>query len=167
MKPLSEITAGTELSLVLLKPDAVERDIALHVLHRIEREAQGVIRATRTLLLTRDQLAEHYAHIVHLPCFPSIVRYMTRTPVLAAVMQGGCGVIGRIRTVLGATDPAKAAPDTIRGLFGHSDGDVQENVAHASGSMEEALSEIRRFFTREQLLRDAPDLVAWVFPDGK
>lgn len=155
--------AGREYSLVLMKPDAVEADIALHVLHRIASEVRGQIRATRIFHLTPAILREHYAHVVDLGCYPRIERFMLRSDVLAAIIEGAAGTILNIRKVLGATDPREAAPGTIRHRYGRVEGEENYNVAHASDSQQSAFAEIRRFFTQEQIRMEVPEIADRVF----
>jgi nucleoside-diphosphate kinase len=130
-----------ETSLILFKPDAIEKNIVGSVLARFQAEGFQ-IRAMKMMRLDDEILREHYAHIAHLPFFPNIVQFMSRTPVIALVLEGE-NAVSRIRELLGPTDSKAAAPGTIRGDFGE---DKMINVCHASDSTEAAAAEIKRFF---------------------
>jgi nucleoside-diphosphate kinase len=150
-----------EYSLVILKPDAVEQDVCLHVLHHILhhlKDLHGKIRATRVLKLSPQLLRDHYAHIANEPFFPRIEKFMLESEVWAAVFEGQTGTIQRIRDMLGATDPRKAAFGTIRARFGEVRGEEIRNVAHASDSQQAADAEIRRFFTAEEIRNAIPEI---------
>ncbi len=130
-----------ETTLILFKPDAIEKRIVGTVLQRFE-EAGFSIRGTRMLQLTRELLDEHYAHIADKPFFPEIVEFMSKTPVIALALAGD-DAINRVRDLLGPTDSTKAPAGTIRGDFGET---VMMNICHASDSPEAAAAEIKRFF---------------------
>jgi len=130
-----------ETTLILFKPDAIEKKIVGTVLQRFEA-AGFAIRGLRVLQLTPDLLNEHYAHIADKPFFPEIVNFMSKTPVIALALAGD-NVIARVRDLLGPTDSRKAEKGTIRGDFGE---DVMVNVCHASDGPEAAAAELKRFF---------------------
>lgn len=160
---LSVPTPGNEFSLVLIKPDAVEAGIARAVLDRITSGVCGAIRAERIFCMTPELLQEHYSHLVRHTCFPGLQRFMLSGPVLATIIEGAGGTIQRIRDLLGATDPREAAPGTIRQEYGCIVNEEKHNVAHASDSQEAAFTEIRRFFTAEQICRDVPEIVGLLY----
>lgn len=130
-----------ETTLILFKPDAVEKNLTGKVLARFE-EAGFTIRGIRMMQLDDAVLREHYAHIADKPFFPEIVAFMSRTPVIALALQGE-DAVSRVRDLLGPTNSKNAAPGTIRGDFGE---DMMVNVCHASDSTEAAAAELRRFF---------------------
>ncbi len=130
-----------ETTLILFKPDAIEKNLTGKVLARFE-DAGLVIRAIKMMRLDDAVLREHYSHIADKPFFPEIVNFMSKTPVIALALQGD-DVINRVRDLLGPTNSKAAAPGTIRGDFGE---DVMVNVCHASDSAEAANAEIKRFF---------------------
>lgn len=130
-----------ETTLILFKPDAIEKRLTGKVLARFEA-AGFVIRGIRMMKLDDAVLREHYAHIADKPFFPEIVAFMSRTPVIALALQGD-DAISRVRDLLGPTNSKNAAPGTIRGDFGE---DMMINVCHASDSSEAATEELRRFF---------------------
>ena len=134
-----------ETTLILFKPDAIEKNLTGKVLARFE-DAGFVIRAIKMMKLDDAVLREHYSHIADKPFFPEIVKFMSKTPVIALALQGE-DVINKVRDLLGPTDSMVAAPGTIRGDFGFKDADAKmRNVCHASDSPEAAAAEIKRFF---------------------
>ena len=137
---------STETSLVLFKPDAVAKQLVGPVLARFQ--AAGFhLRGIKMMQLDEAILHEHYAHLTHLPFFPSIVEFMRQAPVVAVALEGENAIAG-IRDLLGPTDSKAAAPGTIRGDFGE---DKMVNVCHASDAVEAAALELRRFFKEGEL----------------
>ena len=135
-----------EKSLVLIKPDAVERNLSGAIISRFE--SQGLKMVALKMLQMDKALAErHYDVHKDKPFFAGLVRYITSGPIVAAVFEGD-GAVERIRKIMGATDPARAEEDTIRKDFGL---DVERNSTHGSDSVENAEKEIRLFFSREEI----------------
>lgn len=130
-----------ETTLILFKPDAIEKNLTGKVLARFE-DTGFVIRGIKMMKLDDAVLREHYSHIADKPFFPEIVKFMSKTPVIALALQGD-DVINKVRDLLGPTDSKAAAPGTIRGDLGE---DVMVNVCHASDSPEAAAAELKRFF---------------------
>ncbi len=110
------------------------------IIDRLER-AGLAITGCRMFTLDQRTLAEHYAHIVEKPFYPEVEEFMHSGPVLALAVAGD-GAVANVRTLAGVTDPAKAAPGTIRADFGT---DVMVNAIHASDSVEAAEAELARF----------------------
>ncbi|MBT3637784.1 MAG: nucleoside-diphosphate kinase [Opitutae bacterium] len=133
-------------TLILLKPDCLDKQIAGQVISRFEEKDYSII-ASKMIHLDEQLLLEHYAHVADLPFFPEIAGFMSSRPVLALVLEGE-DVIKGIRDLLGPTDSTTAPPGTIRGDLGT---DRMKNVAHASDSPESALIEINRFFEADQI----------------
>lgn len=133
-------------TLILLKPDAVEKRFAGKVISRFE-EAGFRIRGCKMIQLHPDLLREHYAHIADKPFYPEVEKFMGSVPVIALVIEGD-DIVAKVRDMLGVTDSRKAAPGTLRAEFGV---DQMVNVAHASDSLETAEKEVARFFTKEEL----------------
>ena len=133
-------------TLILLKPDAVEKKICGKVIARFE-DAGLTIRGCKMLHLKPQILRDHYAHIADKPFYPDVEAFMGSKPVIALVLEGD-DVIGKVRDMLGVTDSKKAAPGTLRNEFGV---DMMVNVAHASDSLEAADKEIHRFFSEEEI----------------
>jgi nucleoside-diphosphate kinase len=139
-----------ETTLILFKPDAVEKKIVGTVLARYE--AAGFrVRGIKMLALTDEVLAEHYSHIADKPFFPGVRDFMQESPVIALALEGE-DVISKVRDLLGPTDSTQAAAGTIRGDFGFKDSDAKmRNVCHASDSVEAAQAELKRFFKEGEL----------------
>jgi len=134
-----------ETTLILFKPDAVEKNLTGEVLSRFLKEGFA-IRGIKMLALSDEVLAEHYSHIADKPFFPSVRGFMQETPVIALALEGE-NVISRVRDLLGPTDSTQAPAGTIRGDFGFKDSESKmRNVCHASDSPEAAEAEIKRFF---------------------
>ena len=135
-----------ERSLVLIKPDAMERGLAGAIIGRLQGEGLKLV-ALRMLHMDRALAERHYAVHRDKPFFKDLVDYIISTPIVAAVFEGR-GVVERIRELMGATDPARAAAGTIRKDFGL---DVQRNSTHASDSPENAVKEISLFFNESEI----------------
>jgi nucleoside-diphosphate kinase len=135
-----------EKSLVLIKPDAMERGLATGILSRIESSGLKLV-ALRMLHMDRTLAERHYAIHRDKPFFKDLVDYIISTPIVAAVFEGE-DAIERIRKLMGTTDPAKAEDGTIRQEFGV---DIQRNSTHASDSPENAVKEIEIFFSRNEI----------------
>ena len=135
-----------ERSLVLIKPDAMQRGLAGTIISRLEEEGLKLV-ALKMLHMDRALAERHYAVHRGKPFFEGLVDYITSTPIVAVVFEGE-GAVELIRKVMGATDPAKAEEGTIRRDFGL---DVQRNSTHASDSAETAEKEIRLFFNEDEI----------------
>jgi nucleoside-diphosphate kinase len=135
-----------ERSLLLIKPDAMERGLAGIIIGRLQGEGLNLI-ALRMLHMDKALAERHYAVHKEKPFFKGLVAYITSTPIIAAVFEGE-GAVEKIRQLMGATDPAKAAPGTIRKEYGL---DVQRNATHASDSPENAEKEIALFFKKNEI----------------
>jgi nucleoside-diphosphate kinase len=130
-----------EQSLIILKPDCMQRKLVGQVISRFENAGLRIA-ACKIVSLDDKLLREHYAHLTHLPFFPEITEFMGSTPVLVIILEGE-NAVERVRNLLGPTDSQKAPAGTIRGDFGS---DKMRNIAHASDSKEAATQEIARFF---------------------
>ncbi len=135
-----------ERSLVLIKPDAMERGLAGAIISRLQGEGLKLT-AVKMLHMDKALAGRHYAIHKDKPFFKDLVEYITSTPIVATVFQGE-GAIERIRKIMGSTDPAKASLGTIRQKYGQ---DVQRNSTHASDSVENAEKEIALFFTKKEI----------------
>jgi nucleoside-diphosphate kinase len=132
---------AAEQTLVLLKPDAMGRGLAGEILARFE--ARGLqIRAARLVAVDHDLAGRHYEEHTEKPFFGELVEFITSAPTLALVLEGE-GAIATVRTTMGATDPANAAPGTVRGDLALS---MPDNLVHGSDSPESALREIELWF---------------------
>lgn len=128
-------------TVILLKPDCIEKGLAGEVISRFER-AGLKIKACRMMRLSDDLLKEHYSHLADKPFFPEIVKFMQSSPVIALVLEGE-NAVNRVRDLLGPTDSKAAPKGSIRGDLGT---DKMRNIAHASDSDETAAAELKRFF---------------------
>lgn len=131
----------TEQTLVIIKPDGVRHNLIGRILQRFE-DRRLVISHMRLDTMTEELARKHYAHLQDRPFFQEILDYMTSGPVVYLVLEGE-NIIQLVRTMVGVTDGAKAAPGTIRGDFATN---KSENIIHASDSPEAARAEIERFF---------------------
>ncbi len=135
-----------ETTLILFKPDAIEKSLVGEALNRFETEG-NIIRGIKMMNLTPELLAEHYAHITDRPFYPRLVQFMTSTPVIALALEGE-NIISSVREKLGATDSPSAEEGTIRKAYGINS---MFNICHASDSPESAAIELKRFFKPEEL----------------
>ncbi len=146
-----------ERSLILIKPDGVQRGFTGEILSRFER--RGLKIAGMKLIRMDKALAEkHYAVHKSKPFFNDLVKFITSGPIVAAVLEGSRAV-EIIRQTMGSTDAAKAAPGTIRGDFGI---DLQLNLVHGSDSVENAAKEINIFFKPEEILSYERAVDPWI-----
>jgi nucleoside-diphosphate kinase len=129
-------------TLVLVKPDGVERGLIGEILSRFERRGLRLV-AAQLRTLDRDIASQHYAEHVGKAFYDGLVDFITRGPVLALVIEGPSGTWQVVRTMMGPTDPAVALPGTIRGDLGIA---MQQNLIHGSDSAESAKREIAIFF---------------------
>jgi nucleoside-diphosphate kinase len=132
---------AVEQTLVLLKPDAMRRQLAGEILARFEGRGL-MIRAARLVAVDRELAGRHYEEHTEKPFFGELVEFITSSPTLALVLEGE-GAIALVRTTIGATDPAKAAPGTIRGDFALS---MPDNLVHGSDSPDSAAREVQLWF---------------------
>ncbi len=135
-----------EKSLVLIKPDAMQRGLAGTIITRLEKRGLKLV-ALKMLHLDKALAQRHYAIHKDKPFFNNLVDYISSTPIVAAVFEGE-GAIAVIRKTIGETDPAKAEAGTIRGDFGV---DIEHNSVHGSDSAETAEKEIKLFFSEAEI----------------
>lgn len=131
----------------MVKPDGVQRGLVGEILSRVERKGFQVV-GLKMLRLSREQAEKHYAEHQGKPFFPGLVSNITSAPVVAVVLEGK-GVIAGLRGMMGATDPAKAAPGTMRGDLSL---EIGRNVVHGSDSPQSAQREIALYFRPEDLV---------------
>ena len=146
-----------ERSLVLIKPDAMQRGLAGKIIDRLERRGLKIV-AMKMLRIDRALAARHYEAHKDKPFFDSLVEFITSTPIIAIVFEGKQAV-EVIRQTMGATDSAKAAAGTIRGDLGI---DLQQNLVHGSDSLENAAREISIFFTPQEITDYKRDIDIWI-----
>lgn len=135
-----------ERTLSIVKPDGVKGNLIGEVYRRFEKAGLSIIGA-RMLHLSQREAEGFYAVHRERPFFKDLVRYMTSGPVIVQVLEGE-GAIQRNRDIMGATDPKKAAPGTIRADLAAS---IEQNVVHGSDAVQSAAGEIAYFFSTTQL----------------
>jgi nucleoside-diphosphate kinase len=138
---------AVERTLVLIKPDAVERALAGEILSRIERRGL-TLRAAKLVQVDRELADRHYAEHREKPFFGELVEFITSAPTLALVLEGE-SAISVVRTTMGATNPAAAAPGTIRGDLALA---MPDNLVHGSDSPESAKREVELWFGDDGLV---------------
>jgi len=141
----------------MVKPDGVQRGLVGEVIRRLERRGLKLV-AAKFMRVPRELAEKHYEALKDKPFFPGLIDFITSGPVLAMVWEGP-GAIGVIRSTMGATDPAKAAPGTIRADFAL---DVSRNVVHGSDSPETAEREIALWFRPEELVAYDRSVDGWI-----
>lgn len=134
-----------EKTLVLLKPDAIQRGLVGEITARLERKGLKLV-GYKMMMLTSDMLREHYAHIADKPFYPEVESFMLENPVVVICAEGNNAVEATIQ-ITGVTNAAKADAGTIRGDFALG----MSNVIHRSDSVDSAKTEIARFFKEEEL----------------
>jgi len=146
LNPEVQRSLKMERSLVLIKPDAMERGLAGTLLSRLESLGLKLV-ALKMLQMNKALAQEHYSIHRDKPFFNDLVNYISSAPIVAAVFEGERAV-GEIRKAMGPTDPRKAEAGTIRGDFGL---DIERNTIHGSDSVETAEREIRLFFSEDEI----------------
>ncbi len=141
-------------TLVLLKPDCVQRRLMGEIIGRFEAKGLNII-AMKMLVVTPELAKKHYAEHVSKPFYPSLESFITSAPIVAMVVEG-LEVIRVVRDLLGATSGLKAAAGTIRGDLSSS---RQMNLVHASDGEEAAAREIELYFGKQELCGYIPTLV--------
>ncbi|MEW4565763.1 nucleoside-diphosphate kinase [Bremerella sp. JC770] len=149
-------------TLVLLKPDCVERRLIGRVINRFEDKGLNII-AMKLIQITPDLAKQHYAEHVSKPFYPGLESFITAAPVVAMVLEG-LEAIQVVRDMLGATSGLKASPGTIRGDFSSS---RQMNLVHASDGEEASKREIDLYFQAEEILDHTPVLTPWMRADDE
>jgi nucleoside-diphosphate kinase len=148
---------AVERTLILAKADAVVRGLVGDVLARFERRGY-VILGLKMLRVTEEQAKRHYAEHEGKGFFNGLVEYITATPIVAMVIEGEDAIEG-CRSTIGATNPIKATPGTIRGDYGQT---IGRNLVHGSDSPESAAREVKIFFSDDELFPRAHVLGEWV-----
>lgn len=139
---------SVERTFVLIKPDGVQRGLVGEIVGRFEGKGLKVV-AAKMVQVSAELAEEYYTEHVGKGFFSSLIEYVTSGPTFAMVLEGEGGVAA-VRALIGATDPAKAEPGTIRGDFGL---DISRNLIHGADSFESAKREISLFFTSEEIRR--------------
>jgi nucleoside-diphosphate kinase len=145
-----------ERTLVLLKPDCVQRRLMGRVISRLEEKGLNII-GMKMLRVTPALAKQHYAEHVSKPFYPGLEKFITASPIVAMVVEG-LEAVRVVREMLGATSGLKAAAGTIRGDYSSS---RQMNLVHASDGPDAATREIALYFKPEEILSYEPTLAEW------
>jgi len=135
-----------QTTLILLKPDTIERSLIGQVVSRLENKGLKIV-GLKMMELNDDLINEHYDFLMDKPFFPSLRSYMQRTPVVAIAAKG-VNAIATVRMLTGATNPMEALPGSIRGDYALT---IDANIIHASDTPENAEIELNRFFKWENI----------------
>jgi nucleoside-diphosphate kinase len=146
-----------EKTLVLVKPDAVQRGLIGEVISRIEKTGLKLV-ALKMLHMDKEMAGRHYAIHQGKPFFEGLVGFITSSPLVAAVFEGP-NAVEVVRKTMGATDPVKAAPGTIRGDLAL---DIGHNAVHGSDSKENAEKEINLFFAPREIVSYKRNVEPWI-----
>ncbi len=150
--------SSEERSLIIIKPDALQRGLAGEIFHRFERKGLKII-GLKMIELEDIMLEDHYAHHKDQPFFDSLKKFMKSAPVILVVISG-LKAIGAIRLIVGPTKGYEADAGSIRGDFSMSG---QANIVHASDSAAAAEQEIKRFFKPDELFDYQKPEFPWVY----
>jgi len=147
-----------ERTLVLIKPDGVQRGLVGEIITRLERRGLRIV-GTKFLSVSQELAETHYAIHKGKPFYQGLIAYITSAPVMAMVWEGP-NAIGAVRQTMGATRPTEAAPGSVRHDFGL---EVGRNLTHASDSFETAQAEVNLWFRPEELINWSRDIDRWIF----
>lgn len=153
--------AQKQQTLVLLKPDALQRDLLGEIIRRFEMKGLKIV-GLKFIRLTNELLDEHYAHLTDKPFFASLKQFMMQTPVVGMVLEG-YDAVSEIRKIVGSTNPREADAGTIRADFSMN---VPSNLIHASDSVQSAVIEVKRFFSDAELFDYEKITDRFVFGEG-
>lgn len=135
-----------ERTLLLVKPDAIQRGLVGEIVSRFERKGFRIA-GMKMLQMSKELAREHYSHLVEKPFYPDLEKFVTGHPLVAVVIEGK-EAVEVTRLIVGPTNASKAPGGTVRGDFSNS---TSRNVIHASDSKETAEKEVRRFFKPAEL----------------
>ncbi len=154
--------ATQEKSLIIIKPDAIQRALFGEIVSRLEHKGLKII-GTKMMNLEDGLIEEHYAHIKDKPFFPGIRDFMKATPVVVMAVEG-VNAVSSVRLLVGPTKAWEGLAGTIRGDFSLS---TQSNLVHASDSVESGEIEINRFFKPEEIFEYARIDVDFIYAEHK
>lgn len=146
-----------ERTLVLIKPDGIQRGLAGAVIVRLESRGLKIV-GMKMLHMDMDMANHHYEAHVGKPFFKGLVEFITSGPLIAMVLEG-TNAVGLTRNTMGATNPLDATPGTIRGDLAT---DIGRNLVHGSDSLETAAREISLFFSPEELVDYSREMDSWI-----
>lgn len=147
-----------ERTLIIVKPDAVQRGLIGQIVHRFERRGLRIA-AMKLMQITPELASRHYAIHKGKPFYDGLIAYITSGPVVVIVLEGN-DAIDIARRTMGATRPAEAAPGTIRADFGL---EVGRNLVHGSDGPDTAAFEVDLFFDEDEILSYSRDTDRWIF----
>ena len=146
-----------ERTLVLLKPDAVQRGLVGEIISRIEKIGLKLV-GVKMILIDEELAHKHYLAHVGKPFFEGLIDFITSCPVVSMVFEGD-NAVEQVRSVMGVTNPLEAAPSTIRGDLATS---IEFNLIHGSDSTESAENEVKLFFSDEELMDYSRNIDRWI-----
>ncbi len=146
-----------EQTLILVKPDGVQRGLIGEIVSRFERRGLKLV-GMKFLQMTEELAGRHYAVHKERPFYSSLVEYITSGPVVAMVWEGNDAIVAA-RATMGGTKPVEASPGTIRGDFGM---EIGRNLVHGSDSPENGKKEVSLFFSPEELVEWGRDTDRWI-----
>ena len=148
---------STETTLVLVKPDGVQRSLSGEIVKRLEQTGLKIV-GLKLMQVSRELAGRHYAEHEGKPFYDGLVDYITSSPVVALALEGP-DAIATTRKMMGVTKPAEAAPGTIRGDLGV---DIGRNLIHGSANADDAAREVGLFFTSDELIRWDRMIEGWI-----
>lgn len=148
---------SNESTLVLIKPDGVNRALIGKVIEKLESTGLKIT-GMKFILINKDLASKHYEEHKDKPFFSSLVNFITSSPVVALALNGE-NAIQKTRTMMGSTNPLESSPGTIRGDFGLS---LEKNVIHGSANENDALREIKLYFSEEEIINYDRSVDNWV-----
>ena len=146
-----------ETTLILIKPDGVQRGLMGKIISRIEQKGLQV-RGMKLMSVTEEIAGRHYGEHVDKPFFGSLVAFITSSPVVAMAVSGD-NAVQVMRTIMGSTNPQESAPGTIRGDFGMT---IGMNLIHGSDSVESAERELGIFFDSAEIIEYERTIDSWI-----
>jgi len=148
---------SNESTLVLIKPDGVNRALIGKVIEKLESTGLKIT-GMKLILINKDLASKHYEEHKDKPFFSSLVNFITSSPVVALALNGE-NAIQKTRTMMGSTNPLESSPGTIRGDFGLS---LEKNVIHGSANENDALREIKLYFSEDEIINYDRSVDNWV-----
>jgi nucleoside-diphosphate kinase len=144
-------------TLVLLKPDAIQRGLAGEIISRLERKGLKLV-AGKLMLVSEELANRHYKDHVGKPFFEGLVTFITSGPLMAMMVEGE-NAVDVVRSTMGATNPQEATPGTIRGDLANT---IGQNLIHGSDSEESAAREVSLFFSPEEIIDYTREIDRWI-----
>lgn len=148
---------ATETTLVLVKPDGVQRGLSGEIVRRLEQTGLKIV-GLKLMQVSRELAGKHYGEHEGKPFYDGLVDYITMSPVVALALEGP-DAIAITRKLMGVTKPAEAAPGTIRGDLGV---DIGRNLIHGSANADDAAREVGLFFSSDELIRWDRKIESWI-----